>query len=107
MAHPTTQTAWDYLIERVGHGTLKQPTTEDALLFAITEVSEAIEVHMGNKGYVRNNPETKPKFTREGFARELGDAIFMLLVAGITAGVDPISAMISKMEEYDARDFQE
>jgi NTP pyrophosphatase (non-canonical NTP hydrolase) len=78
---------------------LKWPTFSDALKFVHTELAEVYELDLARVGgFVRNNPETKPKFNKEDLAEELGDAIMMLLVAGIVEDVDPIAALIAKMK---------
>lgn len=77
---------------------LKMPDFSDAMKFVITEVGEVLEVDLSRKGYVRNNPQNKPVYNKEELAMELGDAIMMLIVAGITEGVDPLDAMVKKIE---------
>ena len=106
----TVNDVHNYLKKRVIEDkTLIWPhTTEDAILFAQTEISEAVEVLFARKSYVRNHPEDKPGWSASAFGEELGDAIFMLIVAGIMIGVDPIMAMYTKMREYeDARTDKE
>lgn len=102
MAWPTdiTRDVNDYVTQRIKEGTLVWPkTTEDALLFAQTEISEAVEVLFARKDYIRNHPKDKPQWSAKKFSEELGDAIFMLIVASIMQGRDPIMSMYSKMRD--------
>lgn len=92
-----------YVAARVRNGNLVWPhTAEDAILFAETEIAEAIEVLFARKEYIRNNPDNKPTWSAGAFGSELGDAIFMLMVAGHMMGCSPIDAMVSKWRN-DAR----
>jgi NTP pyrophosphatase (non-canonical NTP hydrolase) len=78
---------------------LKWPDIWEALAWQQTEIAEVYELLFDRSGgWVRNNPEDKPKFSKEELAKELGDAIFMLLVAGIVEGVNPLQAMEDKMK---------
>lgn len=83
------------------------PTVEDGLLFAITEISEAIELWIIQKDYIRNHPNSKEKYSKERFAEELGDAIYMLMITGIVAGVDPEKAMLDKMRNQLEKELKE
>lgn len=77
---------------------LKWPNFDDAMKFVITELGEVYELDLNRiGGYIRNHPENKPTYSKEAMAEELGDAIFMLIVAGYVDGVDPIKAMTDKM----------
>lgn len=77
---------------------LKHPNVWEALGWATAELGEVYEVLMSQSGgWVRNNPQNHPKKTDDDLAEELGDVIFMLVVAGIEKGVDPIDAMERKM----------
>jgi len=77
---------------------LMWPNFSDAMKFVATEIGEVYEIDLARKIWVRNNPDQKPEFNKENLAEELGDVIFMLIVAGITEGVDPIKAMNKKMD---------
>jgi|WetSurMetagenome_2_1015567.scaffolds.fasta_scaffold21971_7 NTP pyrophosphatase (non-canonical NTP hydrolase) len=78
---------------------LKLPDAWESLAFATTELGEVYELLLARKGgWTRNNPENKPTFSREALAEELGDVIMMVMVAGISEGVDPIDALESKIE---------
>lgn len=75
------------------------PNVWEAMAWAHTEMAEAYEVLMAKKSeWVRNNPQNKPDWDPELFAEELGDAIMMLIVAGLTQGADPLQAMIDKLD---------
>jgi len=74
------------------------PNFDDAIHFADTEKAEALEVHLARKTqYIRNHPETKPKFTKEKLEEEIGDWIMMAQVAGMAEGVDPLAGLIRKL----------
>lgn len=76
---------------------LKHPDFRDAILFAITELAEALEVELAQRSYVRNNPDDKPTFDKNALAEELGDVIMMIQTAGIAYKVDPLRALIDKL----------
>lgn len=78
---------------------LQWPDFSDAMKFAITEVAEVFEIDLSrNPNWVRNNPQNKPKFSKEALSEELGDVIMMVMVAGIVEGVDPIEALEKKIK---------
>jgi NTP pyrophosphatase (non-canonical NTP hydrolase) len=75
------------------------PDAEEAILWTITELGEACELLLARKqGWVRNRPDGKEEYSRGRFEEELGDAIMMLLVAGIVSDVDPLVALREKMK---------
>jgi len=77
---------------------LKWPDIWEALAFVQTEMGEVYEILLAERGgWVRNNPGDKPTFTKESLSEEIGDAIMMLLVAGISRGVDPIESLKNKL----------
>lgn len=79
---------------------LKWPNFDEAMKFVQTELAEVYELDLARiGGFVRNHPENKPQFSKEALAEELGDAIFMLLVAGMAEGVNPLEAMQNKMRK--------
>lgn len=79
---------------------LKWPTFDEAMKFVHTEIAEVYELDLSRiGGFVRNHPENKSQFSKDALAEELGDAIFMLLVAGYSEGVDPLDAMQKKMKD--------
>jgi hypothetical protein len=78
---------------------LHWPTVEEALQFVHTELGEAYEILLArNPNWVRNNPDGKPGFSSEALGEELGDAVMMLVVAGLAVGVDPVSALLDKID---------
>jgi len=78
---------------------LTKPNFDNAMKFVQTEIAEVYELDLDRSGdWVRNNPQNKPQFNKEDLAEELGDAIMMLIVAGIAEDVDPIQALLDKME---------
>jgi NTP pyrophosphatase (non-canonical NTP hydrolase) len=77
----------------------KWPDEMQALAFVNTELGECYELLLAKtKGWKRNNPRDKQPYSDDDFAKELGDAIMMLCVAGYVCDVDPIEAMLSKMD---------
>lgn len=80
---------------------LKWPNFDQAMKFVLTEIGEVFEVDLNrpNNGWVRNNPQDKHPYSKEKMAEELGDVIFMLLVAGIVEDVNPLEAMVNKMNK--------
>jgi len=79
---------------------LKWPENADeALMWAQTELAEAYELLLARKGgWTRNNPEEHPPFDNQKLAEELGDAIMMIIVAGIVEGIFPLAALRRKIE---------
>lgn len=85
----------DYYMKRG----LKFPDFSDAMKFVHTEIAEIYELDLARTGgWVRNHPENKPAFNKQDLAEELGDAIMMLIVAGMAEGVDPVDALYRKIE---------
>lgn len=77
---------------------LKWPNFDDAMKFVATEIGEVYEVDLARTdGWVRNNPNSKPIFTKEQLSSELGDVIMMVMVAGIVEEVDPLQSLINKI----------
>jgi len=88
----------DFIVNYYNKRGLKWPDFDDAMKFVATEIGEVYEVDLSrDKGWVRNNPESKPTFNKEQLASELGDVIMMVMVAGIAEGVDPLQALLKKM----------
>lgn len=78
---------------------LTYPNFDNSLKFFQTELAEVYELDLARiGGWVRNHPENKPLFSKDRLSEELGDAIMMLIVAGIVEGVDPVDALEKKME---------
>jgi NTP pyrophosphatase (non-canonical NTP hydrolase) len=77
---------------------LKLPDVWKSLAFLSTELGEVYELLLSREGgWVRNNPESKPSFSKERLSEELGDVIMMAVVAGLAEGVDPIKSMEEKI----------
>ncbi len=86
-----------YYYEKRG---LTYPNFDNSMKFVATEIAEVYELDLARTGgWIRNNPQSKPSYSKESMAEELGDAIMMLIVAGIQEGVDPIDAMTSKIKK--------
>ena len=85
---------------------LKWPTFDDAMKFAHTEIAEVYELDLARTGgYVRNHPENKPIYSPEKLSEELGDAILMLIVAGIVEGVNPLQSLLTKIGGKVRQDY--
>ena len=79
---------------------LTWPTTNEALDWLLTELAEAKELLLARNGeWVRNNPDQHPGFDNALLEEELGDIVMMALVAGRVEGLDPIGALVTKIEE--------
>ena len=77
---------------------LQWPDASEALDWALTELAEAKELLLMQRGgWTRNHPDEAPVFDAQAFAAECGDIIMMALVAGMMAGGDPLSALADKM----------
>lgn len=77
---------------------LKWPSVDEAMQWMETEVGEVYEILLARDGgWVRNNPSGKPAYSKEALAEELGDAVMMLIVAGIVEGVDVVDALEHKI----------
>lgn len=65
-----------------------------------TERGEATELYLNkdNDGWVRNNPDEAPEWDENNFAEEIGDMLFMIVVAGIVEGCDPVTTLREKMK---------
>lgn len=81
-----------------GRRNLVWPDGAQAALWTLTELAEAVELELGRQAkWVRNHPESKERFSRARLAEELGDVLMMTLVWGMTAGIDPLAALTSKL----------
>ena len=77
---------------------LKWPTTQEAMMWIVTELGEAAEVILADiPGWVRNHPENHPPYSEERLAEEIGDVIYMMMVLAIINGVSPLTAMVKKI----------
>lgn len=73
---------------------LKWPDKKDSILWLFTELGELVDAVLRlESGWVRNNNKDTD------VASELGDCLFMLLVTSQCLGIDPIEAMLNKMEK--------
>jgi NTP pyrophosphatase (non-canonical NTP hydrolase) len=76
----------------------KMPDVWEAMGWVTTELGEVYEQLLAKKsGWVRNNPDSKAPYSPESLAEELGDVIFMVMMAGYAEGVNPLQAMKNKM----------
>jgi hypothetical protein len=77
------------------------PDFAEAIVWAVTEMGEAGELHMARElnRWQRNNPDRKEEYDPDRMGEELGDAIMMLMVAGLVSGVDPIACLVKKLED--------
>lgn len=94
----------DYLVSLIKqyyeYRGLKYPDVWKSLAFAQTELAEVYELLLDREGgWVRNNPQNKPKFNKEDLAKELGDILMMVIVAGISEDVDPVEALKQKINK--------
>lgn len=76
----------------------KMPSIWEAMAWVNTEIAEVYEVMLSTGGWVRNNPQDHPERGKEELAEELGDIIFMVMLAGYAEGVNPLEAMKNKMK---------
>ena len=78
---------------------LKWPSVNQSLDWALTELAEAKELLLTRDGdWVRNNPQDKPGYTQDRLSEEVGDIIMMCLVSGIVGEFNPIDSLIKKMK---------
>lgn len=74
------------------------PNAWQAMGWVNTEIGEVYELLLAREAdWVRNNPDSKAPYSRIQMAEELGDIIFMVMLAGYAQGVNPMDAMIAKM----------
>ena len=73
------------------------PSVWEAMGWVGAEIGEVYEVLLSNGGWIRNNPENHPPKDNNDLAEELGDVIFMLMLAGYSEGVNPLEALKAKM----------
>lgn len=76
----------------------KMPNLWEAMAWLSTEVGEVYEIMLSSGNWVRNNPEDHPVKGNDELAEELGDIIFMVMLAGYSEGVNPLEAMKEKMK---------
>ena len=86
---------------------LKEPTTTEAILWAMSELGEACDVLLEMKGgWTRNHPEDK-RDTVDALAEELADTLMMIMVAGHTIGFDLEEVLIERMKRKARSDLTE
>lgn len=75
------------------------PNAMQAMAWVNTEIGEVYELLLQKEAtWVRNNPDSKTPYSPQQVAEELGDVIFMIMLAGYAEGVNPLDAMKAKME---------
>ena len=76
------------------------PSLWEGMGWVNTELGEAYELLLAREktGWVRNNPDDHGEWNPDRFAEELGDAIMMLMVAGMVIGLNPLEALRAKLE---------
>jgi len=84
-----------------------QPTVEDGLLWMVTEIGECFELWSAQKDYKRNNPDDKEAYSKERFGEELGDVVYMAIITGLVAGVNPLAAIFLKMKKQIEKELEE
>lgn len=87
----------NYVVYYIKEKPMIMPNFDDAMKFVTTELGEIYEVDLSRKEWIRNNPQDKPTFSKEKLSEELGDAILMLIVAGIAEDVNPLTSLVEKM----------
>jgi NTP pyrophosphatase (non-canonical NTP hydrolase) len=87
----------NFVVYYIKNRPLVMPDFSDAMKFVTTEIGEVYEVDLSRKLWIRNNPESKPEFSKEKLSEELGDVIMMLIVAGIAEDVNPLTSLYNKM----------
>ena len=85
---------------------LVEPSVEDAFLWTDTEMTEAKLLWLAKKSWVRNHPEDVEPFSSERFAEELGDVIYMAMITGLRAGVNPFAALLEKMHKKIVKEVE-
>jgi len=82
----------------VSKGQWKWPNLQDALMFLVTEVGEALDAYLRTEtmGYIRNQ-ERKRDLTEE-----LADVLFMSCVAACLLGTDLEAKLCAKLERKSA-----
>lgn len=69
------------------------PLTRDAVIIKLHEISAlAAQLAVSEAA-----PREERVLDHAGYAEELGDALMMLMVAGLEAGIDPIAALAHKI----------
>ena len=76
------------------------PSAWEALGWVNTELGEVYELLLAreDEGWVRNNPDDHGKWDQFKFEEELGDCILMLMVTGMSLGLNPLEGLRGKLE---------
>lgn len=89
----------DEIVEYTSKRQYVMPNIWQAMGWINTEIAEVYELILDREAdWVRNNPDGKPRFSKQELAEELGDIIFMVMLAGHSEGVDPLESMKNKMD---------
>jgi len=73
---------------------LTRPDASQAFLFLVSEIGELSDAFVeGQAEWVRNNPDR-----HRDVSDEIGDILMMLTVFADTQGIDPVEAMLKKMQ---------
>jgi NTP pyrophosphatase (non-canonical NTP hydrolase) len=74
---------------------LTRPDANQAFLFLVSEIGELSDAFVeGQAQWVRNNPDRA-----RDVSDEIGDVLMMLTVFAATQGIDPVEALLRKMEK--------
>jgi len=93
-----TKDIYDFIGVYFDSRQLKVPTLSESLLWLTTEVGEVADAALSMEDkWARNNPDSHPFTSSEDVADELGDIIFMAIVAGRTINKNPLHNMLNKM----------
>jgi hypothetical protein len=78
---------------------VKLPTFEQAMMFLHVELGDVYEIYLAQSdGWRRNHSiDGETEFSKRRLAEELGDAIMMLVVAGLVCETDPIQALLENL----------
>jgi NTP pyrophosphatase (non-canonical NTP hydrolase) len=78
---------------------LTAPDTNQAFLFLVSEMGELSDALVADQAeWVRNNPNRE-----RDVEAEIGDVLMMLTVFAASQGINPIDAMLKKMESKGFR----
>ena len=74
---------------------LARPDAHQAFLFLTSEIGELADAFVADQGdWIRNNPDKD-----RSVSDEIGDVLMMLTVFSEALGIDPVQAMLEKMEK--------
>jgi NTP pyrophosphatase (non-canonical NTP hydrolase) len=73
---------------------MTHPDANQAYLFLVSEIGELADALVANQAdWIRNNPDREREIDAE-----IGDVLMMLTVFSMEMGIDPLEAMLKKME---------